>query len=104
SASRVELALESGLTCVERISDVTRDVDCVVTMVRDTSDLREVLRADGGVFDSLEQSTLLLDLSSVSPSATEEFAAEAERLGHRYVDAPVSGGEQGAKAGTLSIM
>jgi 2-hydroxy-3-oxopropionate reductase len=73
-------------------------------MVPDTSDVERVLFAENGVASGLGKGQVVIDMSSISPMATKEFAAKINALGSKYLDAPVSGGEVGAKAGTLTIM
>ncbi|HBD35986.1 MAG TPA: 2-hydroxy-3-oxopropionate reductase, partial [Cupriavidus sp.] len=67
-------------------------------------DVARVLFGEQGVAEGLSPGKIVVDMSSISPIETREFAARIEKLGCDYVDAPVSGGEVGAKAATLSIM
>ncbi|MGD0431669.1 MAG: 2-hydroxy-3-oxopropionate reductase [Acetobacteraceae bacterium] len=78
--------------------------DVVVIIVPDTPDVEAVLFGAGGVAEGLKKGTLVIDMSSISPIATKEFAKKINALGCDYVDAPVSGGEVGAKQATLTIM
>jgi 2-hydroxy-3-oxopropionate reductase len=78
--------------------------DVVIVMVPDTPDVENVLFAPGGVAEGLKPGTLVIDMSSISPIATKEFAKKINALGCDYLDAPVSGGEVGAKQATLTIM
>lgn len=78
--------------------------DVVVTIVPDTPQVAEVLGGDNGVIAGLSAGKLVIDMSSISPIETKEFAARVMTAGCHYLDAPVSGGEVGAKAGTLTIM
>ncbi len=78
--------------------------EVVIVMVPDTPDVAAVLFAPGGVAEGLSPGKVVVDMSSISPVETKAFAARVEALGCRYLDAPVSGGEVGARAGTLSIM
>jgi 2-hydroxy-3-oxopropionate reductase len=73
-------------------------------MVPDTPDVQEVLFAERGVAAGLAKGKTVVDMSSISPVATKEFAKRIRDLGCDYLDAPVSGGEVGAKNATLSIM
>lgn len=82
----------------------TASAEAVIIMVPDTPDVEAVLFAEGGVAEGLKPGTLVIDMSSISPTATKEFAAKIAAKGCDYVDAPVSGGEGGAKAATLAIM
>ena len=78
--------------------------DTVFLMLPDTPDVERVLFGAGGVAEELGAGKTVVDMSSISPIETRDFAARIEALGSDYVDAPVSGGEVGAKAATLSIM
>ena len=84
--------------------EVARASDVVITMVPDTPDVEKVLFGENGVAAGLTKGKAVIDMSSISPIATKQFAAKIEALGCDYLDAPVSGGEVGAKAATLSIM
>ena len=82
----------------------TAGAEAVIIMVPDTPDVEAVLFGENGVAEGLKPGTLVIDMSSISPVATKEFAARIAALGCDYVDAPVSGGEVGAKAASLTIM
>ncbi len=86
------------------LKEAVADADVVCIMVPDSPDVREVLAAEGGVFDSAKPGTLVIDFSSIRPDVTVELAKEAKGRGFRLLDAPVSGGEAGAKNAALSIM
>ncbi|MDQ2796266.1 MAG: 2-hydroxy-3-oxopropionate reductase [Actinomycetota bacterium] len=94
----------AGGTGAESIADAVADADVVCVMVPDSPDVREVLAGEGGVFDSAKPGTLVIDFSSIRPDATVELAKQAKERGFRLIDAPVSGGEAGAKNAALSIM
>jgi 2-hydroxy-3-oxopropionate reductase len=78
--------------------------EIVILMVPDTPDVEHVLFGAGGVAAGLKPGSLVIDMSSISPIATKDFAARIEQAGSAYLDAPVSGGEVGAKQATLTIM
>ena len=82
----------------------TAEADIVILMLPDTPDVEAVLFGEGGLAPLLRPGTTLVDMSSISPVATRDFATHLAALGVEMVDAPVSGGYQGAEAGTLSIM
>jgi 2-hydroxy-3-oxopropionate reductase len=82
----------------------TAGADAVIIMVPDTPDVEAVLFGAGGVAEGLKPGTLVIDMSSISPTATKEFAAKIAAKGGEYLDAPVSGGEVGAKQASLTIM
>src|SRR5580658_8108398 len=78
--------------------------EVVIIMVPDTPDVEAILFGNGGVAEGLKPGTLVIDMSSISPIATKEFARKINAQGCDYLDAPVSGGEVGAKQATLTIM
>lgn len=78
--------------------------DLVIVMVSDTPDLEEVVLGEGGALHGMKAGGVLVDMSTVSPSATIEIAQKLSQKGVQMLDAPVSGGSEGAKNGTLSIM
>jgi 2-hydroxy-3-oxopropionate reductase len=96
----IELGAREAASAAEAVADA----DFVVLMLPDTPQVEDVLFGEGGVAASLKPGAVLIDMSSISPVATRDFAAKVERAGAHYLDAPVSGGEIGAREGTLSIM
>jgi 2-hydroxy-3-oxopropionate reductase len=96
--------IAKGLKAVSGHDAVARVVDIVITMVPDTPQVAEVLFSEKGVADGLSRNKLVIDMSSISPIETKEFAKKINALGCDYLDAPVSGGEVGAKAASLTIM
>jgi len=86
------------------IPEAVRDADVVAVMVPDSPDVQEVLAGSNGVFEHAKTGALVIDFSSIRPDVTTELAAQAQESGFRYLDAPVSGGEAGAKNAALSIM
>jgi len=93
-----------GLKAVTGSQAVARAADIVITMVPDTPQVEEVLFGENGVASGLSKGKLVIDMSSISPIATKKFAQKINELGCDYLDAPVSGGEVGAKAASLTIM
>ena len=89
---------------VDSLEAAVVDADVVCVMVPDSPDVRDVLEGEGGVFDSAKPGTLVVDFSSIRPDVTVELAKVAKERGFRLLDAPVSGGEAGAKNAALSIM
>ncbi|MDM0011569.1 2-hydroxy-3-oxopropionate reductase [Variovorax sp. J22P168] len=85
-------------------AEVAREADIVFVMVPDTPDVEAVLFGEDGAAGGLSRGKLVVDCSSIDPIATRAFAARIAALGCGYVDAPVSGGEVGAKAASLTIM
>jgi 2-hydroxy-3-oxopropionate reductase len=96
----VELGAKEAATALEAASEA----DFVVLMLPDTPQVEEVLFGAEGVVASLKPGAVVIDMSSISPVATRDFAAKVGKAGAHYLDAPVSGGEIGAREGTLSIM
>jgi 2-hydroxy-3-oxopropionate reductase len=83
---------------------VARRAEVVFTMVPDTPDVQKVLFGDDGIAQGLSAGKTVVDMSSISPIETKAFAKQINDLGCDYLDAPVSGGEVGAKAASLTIM
>src|SRR5438876_6975904 len=92
-----------GIACANG-RDAAEKADVVITMVPDTPHVQDVLFGDNGVAQGLSKGKIVVDMSSISPLATKEFAKKINGLGCEYLDAPVSGGEVGAKAASLTIM
>jgi 2-hydroxy-3-oxopropionate reductase len=104
-----ELSVYRGRTEVDAhvcgsAKEVAERSEVVILMVPDTPDVESVLFAPAGVAEGLQAGSLVIDMSSISPTATIGFAQLIEKLGCEYLDAPVSGGEVGAREGTLTIM
>ncbi len=98
-----ELASSAAIQCASP-AEVAQKADIIFTMVPDTPDVEKVLFGDKGVASGLSKGKVVVDMSSISPIATKEYAKKINALGCDYLDAPVSGGEVGAKNATLSIM
>ncbi len=95
---RAAAMIEADAAAVAEHSDV------IILMVPDTPDVERVLFSAHGVAEGLKPGKLVIDMSSISPVATKDFAARIAALGCGYLDAPVSGGEVGAKNAALTIM
>jgi 2-hydroxy-3-oxopropionate reductase len=105
SRSGVPQALqEAGAKVCQTAADVARQADIIFTMVPDTPHVEAVLFAEHGIAQGLIAGKTVVDMSSISPMATKQFAQRIAALGCDYLDAPVSGGEVGAKAASLTIM
>src|SRR5215475_3846303 len=98
-----ELVDGGGVACKSG-KEVAEKADVVIIMVPDTPHVEAVLFGADGVAAGLSKGKIVVDMSSISPLATKEFAKKIEALGADYLDAPVSGGEVGAKAASLTIM
>ena len=94
---------ELGVVLVESPSAVASASDVIVTIVSDTPDVEAVLFGPDGVAAGAARNALVVDMSTISPSATRDFAARLAEKGVAMLDAPVSGGSEGAKKGTLTI-
>jgi 2-hydroxy-3-oxopropionate reductase len=96
--------LQRGAIACGSAKEVARAADVVITMLPDTPDVAAVLFGPGGVAEGLSSGKTVVDMSSISPMDTKAFAKRVNDLGCQYLDAPVSGGEVGAKAASLTIM
>lgn len=96
----IELGAHEAASAAEAVAEA----DFVVLMLPDTPQVEELLFGEAGISQALKPGSVLIDMSSISPVDTKDFAARIEALGSHYLDAPVSGGEIGAREGTLSIM
>jgi 2-hydroxy-3-oxopropionate reductase len=103
------VATTTAIACPSA-AEVARQAEVVFTMVPDTPDVEAVLFGPGGIAEALSAQAsdgarkVIVDMSSISPIATKAFAQKVNALGADYIDAPVSGGEVGAKAASLTIM
>ncbi len=100
----VEELVAAGAVAAASPRDVAANADIIVTIVTDTPDVQQVLLGENGVVHTITQDTIVIDMSTISPTATREIASIVQEKGASMLDAPVSGGEGGAIAGTLSIM
>src|SRR5262249_10309575 len=98
-----ELSAAGGKACASA-KEVAQKADIVITMVPDTPDVEKVLFGAGGVAEGISKGKIVIDMSSISPIETKKFAKRLNELGCEYIDAPVSGGEVGAKNAALTIM
>jgi 2-hydroxy-3-oxopropionate reductase len=101
--SKIPEALKGATACATN-ADVARSADVIVLMLPDTPDVEQVLFGENGVASGLSKGKLVIDMSSISPIETKRFAEQVNAAGADYLDAPVSGGEVGAKAASLTIM
>ncbi|MGV8988515.1 MAG: 2-hydroxy-3-oxopropionate reductase [Cypionkella sp.] len=96
--------VEAGGVAKDSAAEVAAVADVVILMLPDTPDVEAVLFGQNGVAGALRKGALVIDMSSISPVATKDFAARIVAAGGDWLDAPVSGGEAGAKNAALSIM
>lgn len=97
------IASTNAVVC-KSAKEVAEKADIIFTMVPDTPDVEKVLFGENGISSGLSKGKVVVDMSSISPIATKEFAKKINELGCEYMDAPVSGGEVGAKNAALTIM
>lgn len=104
SRPAVERLVEKGASEAASPAEAGQDVDVAVLMLPDTPDVEAVIEGEGGIGSTLAAGATLIDMSTISPVATRRLAATLGDAGVAMLDAPVSGGQQGAIDGTLSIM
>ncbi len=104
TASRMTELADSGAVATTSPADLATRCDVVITCVSDTPDVEAVIDGPTGVIAGMRAGTLVIDMSTISPQATVALAARINAKGGSMLDAPVSGGSEGAAKGTLSIM
>ncbi|WP_273844601.1 2-hydroxy-3-oxopropionate reductase [Rubrobacter calidifluminis] len=97
-------AEKTGAQLAQSPREVANNSDVVITMLPDSPDVRQVVEGEEGVLEGIREGSLLIDMSTISPVVTRELASEVKKKGASMLDAPVSGGDVGAREGTLSIM
>jgi 3-hydroxyisobutyrate dehydrogenase len=102
--SRAEALAGEGARLADSPQAVAESAEVIITCVSDTPDVEQVVLGEQGIIHGLGDGALLIDCSTISPSKTREIAARLEEKGARMLDAPISGGSEGAAKGTLSIM
>lgn len=102
--AKVEDVIREGARFYETIGDCVQGCQAVVTMVGFPQDVEEVYFAPGNILDRAAPGTYLIDMTTTSPTLAERLSAEGRKRGFRVVDAPVTGGDTGARDGTLSIL
>ncbi len=104
TAKKAEKLRGLGATVAESSKQVASSAEVIITVVSDTPDVQEVLFGKNGVAEGLSPGKIVVDMSTISPEATLVFAEKIQTFDCDFLDAPVSGGESGAIAGTLTIM
>jgi len=104
TASKAQTLVEHGATWCDSPAAVARQCNVLVTMVPDTPDVDAVLFGTDGAVETLSSGACVIDMSTISPAATREFARRLSEKGVSLLDAPVTGGDVGARDGTLTIM
>jgi 2-hydroxy-3-oxopropionate reductase len=100
----IDELVSDGARGAASLPEAVEGAAVVITMLPDTPDVEAVMAGAQGVLAHAAAGALLIDMSTIAPGAAQALAAKAEAMGRRLLDAPVSGGDVGAKAGTLSIM
>ncbi|MCB9450392.1 MAG: NAD(P)-dependent oxidoreductase [Anaerolineaceae bacterium] len=104
TASRMDEFVAEGAARGESPADVAARSDIIITCVSDTPDVQAVIMGEQGVIHGAKAGSLVIDMSTISPQATREMAEQLAARGVSMLDAPISGGSEGAARGTLSIM
>lgn len=104
TASRMDGLVEAGAKAASSPADVAAQCDIIFICVSDTPDVEAVILGENGVIHGVQAGSLVVDHSTISPQATRQIAAQLTEKGVQMLDAPISGGSEGAERGTLSIM
>lgn len=104
SATTREAARVVGIPLADSIADAVGVADVVITMLPDSPDVEQVALGEDGVLEHMAAGATYIDMSTIRPDTARRIAGRFSDAGHGVLDAPVSGGEAGAKEGTLSIM
>lgn len=104
TASKAEALLAEGAQAGSSPADVAANSDVIVTCVSDTPDVEAVILGEAGIIHGAKAGALVVDCSTISPQVTKEIAAKLKEKGIHMLDAPISGGSEGAAKGTLTIM
>ena len=101
--AKVEDVIAEGVTFHDSIADCVKDCEAVITIVGFPQDVEEVYFDQGNILDSAKEGAYLIDMTTTSPQIAQKIYEEGNKRGFHVLDAPVTGGDTGAKAGTLSI-
>lgn len=104
TAEKTAPLVEAGALACSSPGECSAESDVVITIVTDSPDVEEVLYGESGAVEGAAPGTTFIDMSTISPAVTRSLASRLEAGGHSFLDAPVSGGDVGARAGTLTIM
>ena len=104
TSGRMDPLVEAGATAGASPADVAANCDITIVCVSDTPDVQEVILGENGILSGASEGSLVIDCSTISPQATIEIADQLNQKDVKMLDAPVSGGSEGAANGTLSIM
>ena len=104
TSSRMDEFVNEGARTASSPKEITESCDIIMICVSDTPDVEAVVQGDSGILAGLSAGKLVIDHSTVSPHTTMELAKLVNEAGTHWLDAPISGGSEGATNGTLSIM
>jgi len=104
TTSKAEQMVSEGAKKADSPKEVAEETPVVITIVSDTPDVESVILGENGVIEGIKPDSVVIDMSTISPQATQKIVARLKERGAHMLDAPVSGGEQGAISGALSIM
>jgi 3-hydroxyisobutyrate dehydrogenase len=104
TADRMTPLIEAGAVAGSSLADVAAHSDIIITCVSDTPDVEAVILGQEGVIHGVREGSLVIDMSTISPQTTRDIAKQLAEKGVHMLDAPISGGSEGAVKGTLSIM
>lgn len=102
--AKVDALVAKGMRAADDVAGAVRDADVVITMLPDSPDVESVALGPAGILESATPGALFVDMSTIRPDTARAVGLAAEKRGLQFLDAPVSGGEQAAVDGTLSIM
>ena len=102
--AKVEDVIAEGVTFHDSIADCVKDCEAVITIVGFPQDVEEVYFDQGNILDSAKEGAYLIDMTTTSPRLAVRIYEEAKKAGLHALDAPVTGGDKGAKDGTLTIL
>ena len=100
----IQIAKRAGCNVVKSIEEAVNGVDFIFTCVSDAPDVEKVIFSSGGVVENAKKGALIIDFSTIGSKAAKSFGHRLKQIGLRFLDAPVSGGDIGAKNGSLTIM
>jgi 3-hydroxyisobutyrate dehydrogenase len=104
TADKMKQAINAGARAANSPQQVAEQADIIMTIVTDSPDVNQVITGKEGVLKGISGGKIVIDMSTISPAVTQNLARELSSKGAHMLDAPVSGGDSGAKAGTLAIM
>jgi 3-hydroxyisobutyrate dehydrogenase len=102
--AEVQAVLKAGAHQAPSVREIAHASEIVITMVPNSPQVEEVVTGDNGIFAGAHKGLIIIDMSTISPTVSRALAQQASEKGLHFLDAPVSGGSQGAKNGTLTIM